>query len=114
MNGSGVHTFTLVNSTNKPTFVKFHWRPSVGAWLLSFLKMSQNKPRQTSALTCMQRYASYTMSNHFLRICYKAWFQTRSWAPQTPCICLPSGVQGNQRHREPCRPSWKQAGFHKT
>lgn len=69
MNGSGVHTFTLVNSTNTPTFVKFHWRPSVGARLLSFLT---EKPRQMSALTCMQRHASFTMSNLFLRICYTA------------------------------------------
>ena len=29
--GFGVHTFRLINETGKSTFVKFHWRPSVGA-----------------------------------------------------------------------------------
>ena len=31
MNGSGVHTFTLVNKANQPTLVKFHWLPTAGA-----------------------------------------------------------------------------------
>ncbi|KAK9840788.1 hypothetical protein WJX81_004808 [Elliptochloris bilobata] len=30
MNGSGVHTFTLINKANQPTFVKFHWLPTLG------------------------------------------------------------------------------------
>lgn len=30
MNGSGVHTFTLINKAGKVTYVKFHWRPTVG------------------------------------------------------------------------------------
>ena len=29
--GFGVHTFRLVNAKDESTFVKFHWRPSVGA-----------------------------------------------------------------------------------
>src|SRR4029077_16883703 len=29
--GFGVHTFRLVNARDESTFVKFHWRPSVGA-----------------------------------------------------------------------------------
>jgi catalase len=29
--GFGVHTFRLINSDGESTFVKFHWRPSVGA-----------------------------------------------------------------------------------
>ncbi|HTE82747.1 MAG TPA: catalase, partial [Reyranella sp.] len=29
--GFGVHTFRLINEDGKSTFVKFHWRPSVGA-----------------------------------------------------------------------------------
>jgi catalase len=31
MNGSSVHTYTLVNASNAATFVKFHWVPTVGA-----------------------------------------------------------------------------------
>ncbi|XP_042376220.1 catalase isozyme 2-like [Zingiber officinale] len=30
MDGSGVHTFTLVNGQGKSTYVKFHWRPTCG------------------------------------------------------------------------------------
>ncbi|GGO99711.1 catalase [Stakelama pacifica] len=30
MEGFGVHTFKLVNSEGKPTFVKFHWKPKQG------------------------------------------------------------------------------------
>ncbi|MBV8832057.1 MAG: catalase [Acidobacteriaceae bacterium] len=30
MEGFGVHTFRLVNSTGKSTFVKFHWKPKLG------------------------------------------------------------------------------------
>ena len=30
MNGSGVHTFTLLNKAGKVTYVKFHWRPKCG------------------------------------------------------------------------------------
>src|SRR5688572_17244961 len=30
MEGFGVHTFRLVDAAGKATFVKFHWRPSVG------------------------------------------------------------------------------------
>src|ERR1700744_2811755 len=29
--GFGVHTFRLINDAGKSTFVKFHWRPTVGA-----------------------------------------------------------------------------------
>src|SRR5215813_6158395 len=29
--GFGVHTFRLINANDESTFVKFHWRPSVGA-----------------------------------------------------------------------------------
>ena len=31
MEGFGVHTFRLVNSEQRSTFVKFHWRPMLGA-----------------------------------------------------------------------------------
>lgn len=31
MEGFGVHTFRLVNEEGKSTFVKFHWRPKLGA-----------------------------------------------------------------------------------
>ena len=31
MEGFGVHTFRLVNAAGKSTFVKFHWRPKIGA-----------------------------------------------------------------------------------
>jgi len=31
MEGFGVHTFRLVNANGKATFVKFHWRPKIGA-----------------------------------------------------------------------------------
>ena len=31
MEGFGVHTFRLINAAGDSTFVKFHWRPSVGA-----------------------------------------------------------------------------------
>jgi catalase len=31
MEGFGVHTFRFVNAAGKSTFVKFHWRPSIGA-----------------------------------------------------------------------------------
>ena len=31
MEGFGVHTFRLVNAEGKSTFVKFHWRPKIGA-----------------------------------------------------------------------------------
>ncbi|CAN4083571.1 unnamed protein product [Withania somnifera] len=30
MDGSGVHTFTLINKAGKSTYVKFHWRPTCG------------------------------------------------------------------------------------
>jgi catalase len=30
MDGSGVHTFTLVNKAGRKTYVKFHWRPTCG------------------------------------------------------------------------------------
>jgi len=29
--GFGIHTFRLVNAAGKSTFVKFHWRPTIGA-----------------------------------------------------------------------------------
>src|SRR5258707_2176506 len=29
--GFGIHTFRLVNAEGKSTFVKFHWRPTIGA-----------------------------------------------------------------------------------
>ncbi|MEO6951069.1 MAG: catalase [Polyangia bacterium] len=31
IDGFGVHTFRLVNAEGKSTFVKFHWRPTIGA-----------------------------------------------------------------------------------
>jgi catalase len=31
MEGFGVHTFRLVNAAGASTFVKFHWRPKLGA-----------------------------------------------------------------------------------
>ncbi|QDV07968.1 Catalase C [Planctomycetes bacterium Poly30] len=31
MDGFGVHTFRLINKSGKSTFVKFHWRPKLGA-----------------------------------------------------------------------------------
>ena len=31
MEGFGVHTFRLVGATGKSTFVKFHWRPTIGS-----------------------------------------------------------------------------------
>jgi catalase len=31
MEGFGVHTFRFVNAAGKSTFVKFHWRPTIGA-----------------------------------------------------------------------------------
>ena len=31
MDGFGVHTFRLVNAEGKSTFVKFHWKPALGA-----------------------------------------------------------------------------------
>ena len=31
MEGFGVHTFRLINAAGKSTFVKFHWRPTIGA-----------------------------------------------------------------------------------
>ena len=31
MEGFGVHTFRLVNAEGKSTFVKFHWKPVLGA-----------------------------------------------------------------------------------
>ena len=31
MEGFGIHTFRLVNADGKSTFVKFHWRPTIGA-----------------------------------------------------------------------------------
>ena len=31
MEGFGIHTFRLVNAEEKSTFVKFHWRPTIGA-----------------------------------------------------------------------------------
>ena len=31
MEGFGVHTFRLVTADGKSTFVKFHWRPKLGA-----------------------------------------------------------------------------------
>ncbi|MEU0552457.1 catalase [Dactylosporangium sp. NPDC006015] len=36
MQGFGVHTFRLVNSQGRGTFVKFHWRPSLGTHSLVF------------------------------------------------------------------------------
>lgn len=30
MNGSGVHTYSFINSAGKVTYVKFHWVPTVG------------------------------------------------------------------------------------
>ncbi|NP_001234186.2 catalase isozyme 2 [Solanum lycopersicum] len=30
MDGSGVHTFTLINRAGKSTYVKFHWKPTCG------------------------------------------------------------------------------------
>src|SRR6201991_3376234 len=31
MEGFGIHTFRLVDAAGKSTFVKFHWRPTIGA-----------------------------------------------------------------------------------
>ena len=31
MEGFGIHTFRLINAAGESTFVKFHWRPTVGA-----------------------------------------------------------------------------------
>ena len=31
MEGFGVHTFRLINAAGKSTFVKFHWKPVLGA-----------------------------------------------------------------------------------
>ena len=31
MEGFGIHTFRLVNANGKSTFVKFHWRPTIGS-----------------------------------------------------------------------------------
>ena len=31
MEGFGVHTFRLVNEAGVSTFVKFHWKPKLGA-----------------------------------------------------------------------------------
>ena len=31
MEGFGIHTFRLINDEGKSTFVKFHWRPTIGA-----------------------------------------------------------------------------------
>jgi catalase len=31
MEGFGIHTFRLVSVDGKPTFVKFHWRPTIGS-----------------------------------------------------------------------------------
>ena len=31
MEGFGVHTFRMVDANGRPTFVKFHWRPKIGA-----------------------------------------------------------------------------------
>ena len=31
MEGFGIHTFRLVNANGQSTFVKFHWRPTIGA-----------------------------------------------------------------------------------
>ena len=31
MEGFGIHTFRLVNTDGKSTFVKFHWRPTIGS-----------------------------------------------------------------------------------
>ena len=39
MNGSGVHTFSLISSSGNSTFVKFHWVPTLGE--RAFLIISQ-------------------------------------------------------------------------
>lgn len=31
MEGFGVHTFRMINAAGKSTFVKFHWRPTIGS-----------------------------------------------------------------------------------
>ncbi len=31
INGSSVHTYSLISSSGKVTFVKFHWLPTLGA-----------------------------------------------------------------------------------
>ena len=31
MEGSGIHTFRLVNAARQSTYVKFHWRPKIGS-----------------------------------------------------------------------------------
>ena len=31
MEGFGIHTFRLVNADDRSTFVKFHWRPTIGS-----------------------------------------------------------------------------------
>ncbi|MGH3391815.1 MAG: catalase [Actinomadura sp.] len=36
MQGFGVHTFRLVNAAGKGTFVKFHWKPTLGAHSLGW------------------------------------------------------------------------------
>ena len=33
INGSSVHTYSLISSTGKVTFVKFHWLPTAGEGL---------------------------------------------------------------------------------
>ncbi|GAA2212926.1 catalase [Nonomuraea monospora] len=47
MDGFGVHTFRLVNADGKGTFVKFHWRPALGAHSLVWdevLRVQGNDP----------------------------------------------------------------------
>ena len=35
INGSSVHTYSLISSTGKVTYVKFHWLPTLGECLTS-------------------------------------------------------------------------------
>ncbi len=47
MEGFGIHTFRFVNSENRSTFVKFHWKPKLGTHAVVWdeaLKISGNDP----------------------------------------------------------------------
>ncbi len=49
MEGFGVHTFRFVNAEGKSTFVKFHWRPTLGA-VVGRLGRSGEDQRRRSGL----------------------------------------------------------------
>ena len=53
--GFGVHTFRLVNAAGKSTFVKFHWRPTVGAAVDGLGRGGEDRRRRSRlsiAATC--------------------------------------------------------------